>query len=213
MKKHPMMKRFYAALSTTALISAAPFALAASSTDLTVKGTLTPSACTPGLSEGGIADYGKIAAKDLNQNADTSLGQRNLSLTVKCEGATRFALLSIDNRADSTDANAAFGLGKINGTQNLGEYMLNMHTAIADGVLVQTVKSPDGETGWHYHMIWEPGEYVSVAARSDPGYQPISVQDLTFVLSLQTWIKPARDLDLSDQVNIDGSATLEMKYL
>ncbi|HWT67594.1 MAG TPA: DUF1120 domain-containing protein [Pseudomonas sp.] len=207
------MKYYFAAFTYAAMISAAPITQAASSTDLSVTGSITPSACTPNLSDGGIADYGKILARDLNQNADTALPQRELTLSVQCEGATRVALLSVDNRADSNDSNATFGLGKINGTQNIGMYMLNMHTALADGAVAQTVKSPDGETGWHYHMIWEPGEYVSVAAQGDTGYQPISVQGLTFVLRLLTWIKPARELDLSQQVYLDGSATLEMKYL
>lgn len=60
------MKNYFAALSATALISVAPFAVAASSTDLTVTGVITPQACTPSLSNGGIIDNGKISAKDLN---------------------------------------------------------------------------------------------------------------------------------------------------
>ncbi|WP_330220783.1 DUF1120 domain-containing protein [Pseudomonas frederiksbergensis] len=65
------MKKCFAALSTTALISLAPYALAASSTDLTVTGTITPSACTPSLSGNGVVDYGKISARDLNQDTST----------------------------------------------------------------------------------------------------------------------------------------------
>ena len=67
-----MIKKYFAALSATALIGVAPYALAASSTDLTVTGIITPNACTPTLSGGGIVDHGKFSAKDLNAGHETT---------------------------------------------------------------------------------------------------------------------------------------------
>ncbi|WP_330220784.1 hypothetical protein [Pseudomonas frederiksbergensis] len=135
-----------------------------------------------------------------------------MDLTVKCDAATRFALLGIDNRAGSSALNSMFGLGKINGTQNIGKYLLVMMSAVADGVSVLPIKSKDGETGWHGHLFWMPGDYASVAAPADASY-PINVQDLTLELALNTSIERASLLDLTNEVKIDGSATLEMKYL
>ena len=60
------MKLTLKALATALLISASAAAMAASSVDLSVKGVITPNACTPSLSGGGVVDYGKISAKDLN---------------------------------------------------------------------------------------------------------------------------------------------------
>ncbi|MFE4459165.1 DUF1120 domain-containing protein [Nocardia tengchongensis] len=51
----------------------------ASSVDLTVTGIITPSACTPTLTNGGIVDYGKTSA-------------RYSQLTVTCDAATLMAL-------------------------------------------------------------------------------------------------------------------------
>ncbi|MGJ7513319.1 DUF1120 domain-containing protein [Pseudomonas baetica] len=206
------MKYLFAALSTTALLSLAPFALAASSTDLTVTGTITPSACLPSLSGNGVVDYGKISAKDLNQDSNTRLEDRTVTLSVACDGTTTFALKGIDNRIGSSDLNSMFGLGKINGTQNIGRYLLVMMSAVADGDAVQPIKSKDGQTGWHGHLFWMPGDYASVAAMDDFS-QPISVQDLSMELLLQTSIYRADGVDLSNEVKIDGSATLEMNYL
>ena len=94
-----MIKKYFAALSATALIGVAPYALAASSTDLTVTGIITPSACTPTLSGGGIVDHGKFSAKDLNQTSKLTPSQ-TLKLSVNCERQlTVFALTRIDNRA------------------------------------------------------------------------------------------------------------------
>ena len=61
------MNTFSRLALATLLCSATGNALAASSTDLTVKGLITPSACTPALSNAGAVDFGKLSAKDLNQ--------------------------------------------------------------------------------------------------------------------------------------------------
>lgn len=212
MNEQTKLKNYIAALSATALISMAPYALAASSTDLTVTGTITPSACTPSLSGNGVVDYGKISAKDLKQDTSTTLEDRRVTLSVACDATTKFALKGIDNRTGSSGLNSMFGLGKINGTQNIGRYMLIMESAIADGAAVQPIKSKDGQTGWHGHLFWMPGDYASVGALDDFS-QPLSVQDLTLELALQTSIFRADGLDLTNEVKIDGSATLEMKYL
>jgi len=206
------MKKYFTALSATALISAAPFALAASSTDMTVTGTITPSACLPTLSGNGIVDYGKISSKDLNQNTSTPLESRLLSLSVSCDGAMPFALRGIDNRANSTTFNNTFGLGKINGTQDIGRYMLGLGNAIADGVPVQPISSADGQNDWARELFWKPGNYVSVAANDDFS-QPIRVQDFSVELLVGPFINRADGLDLTSEVSIDGLATLEMNYL
>lgn len=212
MNEHQTVNKLLAALCAITLISIAPYTVAASSTELTVKGTLLPNACTPSLSGNGRVDYGKISARDLNQETATPLEDRTLTLSVKCDAGARFALLGIDNRVGSSTLSSMFGLGKINGTQNIGKYLLVMTSAIADGVPVQPVKSKDGDTGWHGHLFWMPGDFASVAAPADLSV-PISVQDLAMELALNTSIERADRLDLTNEVKIDGSATLELKYL
>lgn len=206
------MKKYLAALSTLALIGMTPHAVAASSTDLTVTGSITPSACTPSLTENGNIDYGKISARDLNPTTSTNLEPRTIFLNVNCEAATRFALQGHDNRLGSSNQATSFGLGKINGDQNLGRFVLAMASAVADGVGVQAIKSQDGQTGWVGHLFWNPGYYVSVADRADLT-TPIPVKDMEMELLISASISPANDLDLTHEVNLDGSATLEMKYL
>ena len=206
------MKKILVALSATALMSIAPFALAASTTDLIVTGSITPNACIPSLSGNGLVDYGKILAKDLNQDTSTPLEPRTVNLTVKCDAATRIALQGIDNRSGSSDLNSAFGLGKANGAQNIGSYLLGMGNAIADGVNVQTIQSEDGVTGWSGKIFWTPGHFTSVSDPADTS-QPIHFQDLALDLVVGAFIVAANQLDLTNQITIDGSAALEMKYL
>lgn len=51
------MKLTLNALATALLLSTSASALAASTVDLTVKGVITPNACTPGLSGGWVKDH------------------------------------------------------------------------------------------------------------------------------------------------------------
>lgn len=208
------MKKIPHALTMAIIVLTSPLTFAASSTDLTVTGLITPNACTPNLSSGGLVDYGKIPVKDLKQNTSTPLEEKTLTLGVKCDGPTPFALFAKDNRAGSAafPSGLNFGLGKINETQNLGSYWLTMGNAVADGEAVQTIKSVDGKNDWKAQYFMWPGHYMSVAAPGNPG-SPIPVQDLTLELGISPWIARADGLDLTNEVLIDGSATLEMNYL
>lgn len=208
------MNKYLAALSATALFSLAPFALAASSTDLTVTGTITPSPCTPSLSNGGVVDYGKISAKTLNTGSATSLEPRTLNLDVSCDAATVFALHIFDNRPGSAAVSptTTFGLGLINGTQKLGSYFLGMDKATADGATAQAIMSRDSGTTWQAQLLLRSDDYLAVAA-SDNWNVPVAARDITLELHVLPSIARTDGLDLSQEVALDGSATLEMKYL
>jgi len=200
-----------ATLAASVLLLNSANTFAASSVDLTVKGLIVPSACTPSLSGGGVIDHGKISAKDLNSDRITIIGNNSLSMAVNCDAPILFALHSIDNRAGSGLA-TDYGLGFINDTQKLGRYTITLRNPVTgDGTVVQTIGSYDLET-WYQERFWDPGMYMSVAAMDDDT-QPVPVQDLSVDLEVQTIINRADGLDLSNEVNIDGSATLEVKYL
>lgn len=202
------MKKYLAVLSASALMSVAPLTLAASSVDLTVKGLITPVACTPSLSNGGIVDYAKISAKDLNPHIVTFIGKQTLSMSVNCDAAIQFALDAIDNRDGTSAFTSMYGLG---GTQKLGGYSLYARRPIADGVAVQPIGSYDGST-WFAEWNLDPQLYLSVGAMDDDS-QPLYVKNLTLDLEVSTVIARADRLDLTDEVAIDGSATLQIKYL
>ena len=205
------MKVRLAALAASVLLLNSANTFAASSVDLTVKGLIVPSACTPSLSGRGVIDHGKISAKDLNSDRITVIGNHSLSMAVNCDAPILFALHSIDNRTGSGLA-TDYGLGFINDTQKLGRYSLTLRNPVTgDGTVVQTIGSYDLKT-WYQEKFWDPGMYMSVAAMDDDT-QPVPVQDLNVDLEVQTIINRADGLDLSNEVNIDGSATLEVKYL
>ncbi|OPB33709.1 DUF1120 domain-containing protein [Pseudomonas fluorescens] len=206
------MKTRLTTLAASALLLHSAATFAASSVDLTVKGLIVPSACTPSLSGGGVIDHGKISAKDLNPDNPTVIGNHTLVMAVNCDAAIQFAVHSIDNRASSA-ITSNYGLGFVNDTQKLGGYSLTLANPIAeDGVVVQPIASNDQGNTWFKETFWDPGLYMSVAAMGDDS-QPLAVKDLLVDLQVQTFIMGTAGMDLSNEVTIDGSATLEVKYL
>ena len=207
-----MMKKYLAALSATALIGIAPSALAASTTELKVTGIITPAACVPTLSSGGIVDHGKISSKDLNQTKETPLPEHTFQFSVNCDSATVFTLKPIDRRPNTDHENGElFGLGKINGDQRLGGFLGYFDKPIADGVPAITLGSTDNGNSWSRSSEFFPYKINAFGSPTDPS-TPIAIKDLVADLLIRTYIARADSLDLGNEVNIDGSATLEIRY-
>jgi len=203
------MNKHLTLLTAALLLTSASSAFAASSTDLTVTGTITPAACTPTLSSNAI-DLGKISSKDLKQNNPTLIDQRTLTMSVNCDAPTTFALIGIDGRPNTTAFSFRYGLGLINTDQKLGGFVLYTRNAVADGIQVQTIGSYDGNT-WQHEKAMEPGMFFAAASLADDS-QPITVKDLTFDVQVDTHIARADALDLTNEVPIDGQVTIEVRY-
>lgn len=203
------MNKHLIALASALLITGTAPAFAASTVDLTVKGIITPNACTPTLSSGGIVDHGKMSAKDLNPTGYTRLPTYTLQLEVNCDAPIAFGLKTVDNRRGSAST-SGFGLGFINDSQKLGVFTVTMRTPVADGDTVQPIASYDNGTTWEPQNWMEDFGLYSV---STDGVLPRPTEDLTMGLEVATLIARTDGMDLSDEVNIDGSATIEMMYL
>ncbi|MGJ7513325.1 DUF1120 domain-containing protein [Pseudomonas baetica] len=207
------MKRTLNTLIGAMLLVGSASAFAASSVDLTVTGIITPSACTPTLSNGGTVDYGKISAKDLNPDRPTNLAVQQVQLNVNCDAATLMALEAKDNRegSDFNNDTYEYGLGLINGTEKLGAMSLRLRTPVADGIPVRNIISEDGGSTWYGGSDLTRHSIISVA---DTGtLVPKPVQLFTADLDIAPKIAPSNQLTLTNEVSIDGSVTLTVRYL
>ena len=196
------------------LITSAGSAVAKSNVDLAVRGKITPSACEPSLPNGGNLDIGKISAKDLNVDTKTLLPTHVMQLTVTCDGSTLMALEAKDNREGSAfeDDAMLFGLGLINSSEKLGGMELRLvGPLLADGVDGRAIASRDGGLTWAAQHYFEVGNFVSVATTAAD--TPTPVQLLTADMNIQPIIAPTNGLTLTNEVEIDGSVTLTVKYL
>ncbi|MCU1760538.1 DUF1120 domain-containing protein [Pseudomonas sp. 14P_8.1_Bac3] len=216
------MNIHFALLVTTLLISATPSALAASTVDLTVKGTITPIACTPGLSNNGLVDYGKISYKDLSADKRTQLHDKHLDFTIQCNGPARFALMMRDNRDGSAIVNSEifYGLNHDNSGNKIGLYSLNFdptQTVVDDLSQVFRTDSTTGGVAWSSSN----SRPIPIGARSYLGFTdvagssagPIFIQNLSSRVTVETVISPTSELDVSTDIQLDGSATLDVIYI
>ncbi|WP_449438997.1 DUF1120 domain-containing protein [Pseudomonas migulae] len=102
------MKKIPHALTMAFIALTSPLTFAASSTDLTVTGLITPNACTPTLADGGNIDIGKVPAKNLNPIANTEVGNHYMAFNVNCDAPVLFAVKSIDNKPDTNISSPFF---------------------------------------------------------------------------------------------------------
>lgn len=209
------MNKPIAALALFLTIAHQGSAVAASSVELIVKGLITPSACTPTLSANGIVDHGKISAKDLNQNTMTLLPKVILQMNVNCDAQTLFALHGIDNRASSSTATYGYGLGLINNTQKIGHYELTFSNVVADTQTIYPVESIDGGLTWNSMdgTVWQVGALAGFGIDMNSNRGPIPIKDMTADMTVLTAIAPAKNLDTTNEVPLDGAATFQLKYL
>lgn len=208
---------------TVALLSAmVGQAVAASSVDLSVTGSITPASCTPALSAGGVVDHGKISVKDLNPvpSYHTVLPLATLGLSVNCTASTLFAIKSTDNRVGSSaeplGGISSFGLGLVNGDRKVGWYTLRMSNALGDGAARPVIESINGKVWFSTpddSQIWQPDWMRALNAGSDVSPAPLPVVSLTTDLLVQTIILRKDQLPTGQELPLDGSATLDIVYL
>ena len=192
------------------------------SRELHLQARFAPAACTPTLANNGTVDFGKLSVSDLRRDKDTALPARALGLTVRCDGPTPFALVMHDNRAGSATGGideTAYGLGLDARGQKIGRYYLLVDPAQASADNLPQLYRTDSTTGG---AAWSnaSASTIPLGARSLLGFTattgstegPTALQNLSALLSLKAFVAPLDSLDLSSEVRLDGSATLEITY-
>ena len=196
--------------------------MAASSVDLSVVGKITPTACTPSFPGSNVVDYGKISAQDLKPRETTPLPDATLKLRVDCAATALIAVKATDNRLGtgynksipSQPLLSGFGLGLASNDAKIGGYMLKMRDALADSIAGEPIESRDAQTWFDaWDSIWQPGWMRSIKAAAGPSIAPKPLQTLEADLRFEAWIAPSRDLPITEEVQIDGNATLDIVYL
>ena len=200
------------------LLAMAFNAIGASRVDLAVHGAITPSACTPSLSAGGVIDYGKIAAKDLAADSSTWLPDVTLKLQVNCTAPVLFALRGTDNRTGTAhkDDGYGYGMGLINGDEKVGTYLMTLRSPVSDTAqVIPLISTNNGEFWWGFPQgAWLTWHTLTAFGNSDSGVPaPLALASVTAELLIEASIAPASGLTLDREVPLDGSATIEVLYL
>lgn len=213
------MKPSITLISAALLAVASAGAVAASSVDLSVQGVITPAACTPALSSGGLVEHGKISVQDLHPSGDTQLSEARLQLSIVCEASTLMAIKGTDNRPGTSPewdgALSNFGLGLATGDKKIGWYTLTLANGLADETPRGMIESFDGRT-WTYAgetTIWQPNWMRTFNAASDTNPAPLPVQSFKADVVIATTLTSKQNLPVTEDIIIDGSATLDVIYL
>lgn len=216
------MNRYVPLLAACATLLGSSAVLAASSTDVSVTGMITPAACTPSLSGAGSFNFGKISAQDLNQDRNTKFESGVQRLTVACSAPTRFAIDAIDNRAGTAieATPSQFGLG-LNGTEKIGGYWMGLdgEGINADGsTSVDRVSSTNGgawgsENSALSYLTNRNAGTTLLGFALQGASEPSAISTLSANVQVFMDITKASDLTLTDDIPIDGSASIEVTYL
>ena len=196
------------------LASAGPWVVAASSTELNVTGLITPSACTTTLSANGIVDHGMVPARSLNQYEYSVLPTQALDLTVSCNEPVLFVLVGVDNRASSSlGPGFYYGLGtNIHApTERLGTVSLAIREATGDGERVLVLASSNKGETWFPESNAFPNNYMGFARPGTLVPEPHRLVNAS--LQVNTSINAAAYLTLKQEVPLDGSIVLDLRYL
>ncbi|OAE14236.1 hypothetical protein AZH11_02785 [Pseudomonas simiae] len=189
-------------------------ALASSSTELNVTGLITPSACTTTLSPSGIVDHGRLPARSLNEYAFKDLPTEALDLSVSCDQPMLFVLVGVDNRADSSvGPGFYYGLGtNIHApVERLGKISLAFSEAMGDDERVLVLASSNQGETWFPESNAYPNNYMGFARPGTLVPEPHRLVNAT--LQINTSINAASYLTLEQEVPLDGSIVLDLRYL
>lgn len=220
------------AACTTSAMAAAPTAL------LNVDGKLVMSACTPtlvGASGGGVVDYGPYTLDDLSSTAVNQLGKKNIDLTINCPVATKVSWEPADDKASSrakipvengnylnetmSASGNLYGVGATKGGVNIGNYSLyiDLSKVTANGSSADTLISVDNAASWARSLDGAtsslPQQDREFSVSKTGTYTPIGITTATFPLVTVLAIQDTTTLNITDDTDLDGQATITLRYL
>lgn len=225
-------------LATSVALALSTSAYADSTAVLKLTGTLTNAACTPSLSNGGVADYGRIMLSDLSATDTNQLGNKDITFSISCTSPTKVAWTIVDDRADSmqtgitinnvgwsnstswSDSNH-FGVGKTAGGVNLGVYAISINSSAvtADGLIEQGLRGWSSSQGleWTYmsrsNELVRSSEYMYTVATNEDSLKPMAFTNAVYPLRVSLAIQGTDALAITDDTNIDGQATISLVYI
>jgi len=215
--RHRIMtvKRLLPSLLASTLLLSAGHALAG--TDLSVTGRIQSGACSIALGNGGTIDLGTISRKDLKETEETFLARPRVTLAIDCQTPAKVAIKAINNRENVVGdyGQTDYGLGPA-GSKSQSYFYFLPYERFGDGKPLLHLYSENGG------QSWEAIGPANTAARMNPsrltawaeeGKLPQAFRTIRSTLSVPIFVPAARDLDLSQEINLDGSATLELIYL
>lgn len=213
--------------SLIALASASAFA--EPTAVLKVHGTLTNSACSPSIGNGGVIDYGYIRLGELSELENNNLGQKQVPVTITCNAPTKVGFTILDNRGDSnaqlpvdiggnlnqSQKYYTYGVGTTTEGVKIGNYGMWMSDVTADGNRVDPIANnhdwnPDL---WKKSGIPRSDAFSTIAFAATGTTAPLAITTANFNFVTNLTIRDTTALAITDDTPLDGQATMTLVYL
>ncbi len=202
------------AIASSAAIAPTAFAQSA---DLSISGRIFPGACVVELGNGGNADLGDIRLDSLQSDIHTVLDDVDLPMSVSCESAVRFAFQGVDNTPDTAINASQYGLGLTQADEKIGSARLGLVDVNIDGEEGRARTSEDGGENWTIHLF--PG-LANLGTNHLLGFNvglteasPAAIENLQGTLKVTATIAPTSALTVTEEVQVNGSVTVNLMYL
>lgn len=200
-----MTVRFVLPLLACALLHSGA---ALAGTELQVYGSIYPRSCSMTLGNGGAFDYGSIAHGG-------KFAKRTTPLTIDCQFRTPLGIRIHDNRADEVPGSdaAAFGL-RASGGMKTGTYHLIIDNTTAEGhIPLALIRRDAGQEGWVVASFLDAVSPSATYSWSFPASAGIPAYAMQHRIEIATLLELSEDRDRGREMELDGSATVELVYL
>ncbi|WP_439889894.1 DUF1120 domain-containing protein [Ralstonia sp. 25C] len=205
-----------AALAALTLAAATAHA-AAPTAELKVKGTLKAPTCTVVAADDGVYDFNSIDPTLIKSGTThTALTPISKNWTVTCDANTYLTFGVLDNRDASVSTAGVnnFGMGKVNGTGNIGYYTVTFANTTVDSVpsssfWVNTTSSAGFSD--RTSVVLSKGTYLQ--GWSSGGTQKVG-KVFGSTLSVAPYLGGTTTMNgaITDKVDLDGSLTLNYAF-
>lgn len=196
----------------------------AQAVDVRVKGAIVPASCNFTVTNA-VIDYGRVDPATLSPTHYTKLAEKSTPYSIRCSSGTQLAVTAVDNRAASKVPNMMvsqydstfidtfnFGLGTTTANQKIGGYIMQLRNSTADGRAVLPLFSSTNGRTWG-RGVGTLGQSGHLTSWYSGVLTPVRVSVVSGNLYFQAVINKASELNLRDEVRLDGHATLELRYL
>lgn len=213
--RHPFLLPAFASILLSAVSAGTN---AADTAELVVKGTIRPSACLASFPGNSVIDFGTIKSDPQLKERFKDLPSQRVDMRISCDGPTKIAVKAVDNREATRekdipgiDAGDNFGLGLYRG-KSIGGYAVRFGTAVADGQSVGILARSNASAAWSNSALRglrQDGSQISFGA----GNTPVAFRELVAGLDISAKLSRVAYQLLADDIQLDGSISIEMLYL
>ncbi|ELY4034091.1 DUF1120 domain-containing protein [Cronobacter sakazakii] len=216
------MKKLF--LASALLMAFGMNAYASDSVDLKVAGTLTLTACTPTIENGGVIDLGHIPIGNMTTTDNdkayeaSSVQHKKVDLTITCTADTAVGFTITDNNEGTipaslvADYSGAYGFGKTADDKAIGLYQLYENAEAIDGVTASIIYSTNNGETWSRARALEHVNTLYSFANKDE-VTPAAGKVFNLKMDTAYFFEKSVADSVTDQLDFQGSATFSLVYL